>query len=265
MKLKMGSVPKRIVCLTEEPTEILYLLGEDEKIVGISTYTVRPKKAQREKPVVSAFIGGSVKKIAALKPDLIIGFSDIQANLAKELIEAHLPVLIFNQRTLQEILDVITTVGHLVGRQERAQELVDGYIQTLCAARAKTEGQKYRPKVYFEEWDDPQISAIKWVSELIELAGGEDVFSHKSDGRAAKERFVSMEELRDKSPEIMIASWCGKPLDKDSVKARVLADEIPAIAEDKIYEMDPSIILQPGPACLTDGLRALEEIIRKDG
>ncbi|MEM1348839.1 MAG: ABC transporter substrate-binding protein, partial [Myxococcota bacterium] len=184
-------VPERIVCLTEEPTEILYALGEHERIVGISAYTERPPEAKQTKPVVSAFIGGSVKKISALEPDLVIGFSDIQAQLAHDLIKANLQVLIFNQRSLQDILDVVLMLGRLVGKSSQAEELVDGYVERLEAARARTAAQARRPKVYFEEWDEPTITSIQWVSELIELAGGENIFSERSSGKLASERFVT--------------------------------------------------------------------------
>ncbi len=180
--------PARIVCLTEEPTEILYALGEGDRVVGISAYTLRPPEARLEKPVVSAFIGGSVKKIVELKPDLIIGFSDIQAKLASELIEANQQVLIFNQRTLAEILDVIFCIGRLVGREKEAEALLGTYSSRIEEAQKKSVRLSKRPRVYFEEWDEPQISAIQWVSELIEIAGGRDVFSEKAGGKRASER-----------------------------------------------------------------------------
>jgi iron complex transport system substrate-binding protein len=262
MDLHIRDVPERIVCLVEEPTEILYLLGEEERIVGISAYTVRPERAQDEKPVVSAFIGGSVDKICALEPDLIIGFSDIQGELAKELIEANQQVLIFNQRTLQDILDVIVTMGRIVGRQDRARELVEGYIERLSRARERTKAQAHCPPVYFEEWPDPQISSIRWVSQLVELAGGRDIFSEKSHGKGAKERYVDHDQVIERAPETIIASWCGKPVDCDSIRDRPGYETVPAVENDEIHELDPSIILQPGPACLTDGLDALEAIIR---
>jgi iron complex transport system substrate-binding protein len=262
MTYSLRPEPRRIVCLTEEPTEILYLLGEEERIVGISAYTERPAHAKQEKPVVSAFIGGSVKKICALEPDLIIGFSDIQAELAHDLIKANQQVLIFNQRSVQEILDVILVIGSLVGRREQAIDLVEGYIARLEAARQRTMNQKTRPAVYFEEWDEPRISAIAWVSELIELAGGRNVFADRASGKLAKERFVSDEEILASKPDFYLASWCGKPVDFDSVRARPGYEALPFVANDRLYELDPAIILQPGPACLTDGLDALEAILR---
>jgi iron complex transport system substrate-binding protein len=254
--------PRRIVCLTEEPTEILYALGEGDRVVGISAYTVRPPEAKRDKPVVSAFIGGSVKKIAALEPDLVIGFSDIQADLAAELIRANLPVLIFNQRSLQEILDVIVTVGRLVGAQDRAQELVAGYVAGLEAARARGAALPRRPRVYFEEWDEPLITAIQWVGELIEVAGGENVFADRSNGKLAKERFVSHDEILAARPEVVAASWCGKPFDREAFESREGYDRMEAVREGRVFEIPSEIILQPGPACLTDGLAAIEAAVR---
>ncbi len=251
--------PRRIVCLTEEPTEILYLLGEGRRVVGISAYTCRPPHAKKQKPVVSAFTGGSVQKICALKPDLIIGFSDIQANLAKDLIAANQQVLIFNQRSLQEIFEVIAIVGRLVGQEKRARILVQSYEKKI--AKLKARKRKKRPKVYFEEWMEPKICGIRWVSELIEIAGGKDVFKKKSFGKLAKERFVTDQEVVLARPEIYIASWCGKPLNREQVLARPGWANIPAIRDQRIYEMDPSIILQPEPACLSDGLDALLKII----
>lgn len=262
MNLEIRDTPERIVCLVEEPTEILYELGEEDRIVGISAYTVRPERAKDEKPVVSAFIGGSVDKIQALEPDLIIGFSDIQGELAKKLIEAGEQVLIFNQRSLQDILDVVMTIGRLVGKEGRARELVEGYIARLEAAAERNAAQSWRPKVYFEEWPDPQISGIRWVSQLVELAGGEDIFADKSRGALAKERFVDHAQVIEHAPDIIVASWCGKPVDCDAILTREGYEDVPAIRDEQIHEIDSSLILQPGPACLTDGLDALEAIIR---
>lgn len=255
--------PRRIVCLVEEPTEILYALGEQERIVGISAYTVRPKEAADTKPVVSAFIGGSVKKIKALQPDLVIGFSDIQADLARDLIAAGLQVVVFNQRSITDILEVILAIGRLVGAEERARDLIDGYLRRLREAQARTEAQLRRPKVYFEEWGDPLCVGIRWVSELMELAGGEDVFAARSrSGPMARQRGATHAEVVESAPEAIIASWCGEPVDEQAIRAREGFDTIPAVQNDQIHELDPSIILQPGPAALTDGLDALERIIR---
>jgi iron complex transport system substrate-binding protein len=253
--------PRRIVCLTEEPTEILYALGEGERVVGISAWTVRPPVARAEKPIVSAFTGGNVKRIVALEPDLVIGFSDIQAKLASELIAANLQVLIFNQRSIAEILDVILLIGRLVGRAEEAARLIAGYREHLDAVRRQGAARARRPKVYFEEWMDPLISGIRWVSELIEIAGGEDVFRDRSGGKLAKERFVQPEEVIAAAPEVLIASWCGKPVDKEAIRAREGWERVPALQADAIHEIPSELILQPGPACLTDGLDALVRIL----
>jgi iron complex transport system substrate-binding protein len=254
--------PRRIVCLTEESTEILYALGEQDRIVGISAYTVRPPGAREAHPVVSAFIDGSVKKIVALQPDLVIGFSDIQADLAAKLIRAHQQVLIFNQRSIAQILEVVLTLGSLVGAEQRAQALVEGYQARLEAARALSAQQTHRPRVYFEEWDQPAFSGIRWVSELIEIAGGEDIFADRSHGLSATERTVQWAEVLERDPELMLGCWCGKPLDADAVRARKGWELTSAGRNQQLHELDPSIILQPGPACLTDGLDALERHIR---
>ena len=255
--------PKRIVCLTEEPTEILYLLGEQHRIVGISRYAVRPPEAKDNHPIVSAFVDGSVKKISELKPDLVIGFSDIQGDLAAKLIKANLQVLIFNQRSIEEILEVILTIGRIVSAEDKAQGLVDKYRKLLEVAKEKTNEQSRKPKVYFEEWDDPTFSGIRWVSELIEIAGGEDIFSNKSYGKLAMEREIQWSEVIEKNPDVILASWCGKPVDTDSIKKRDGWNQISAIKNNRIHEIDSSIILQPGPASLTDGLKELERLIRE--
>lgn len=254
--------PQRIVCLTEEPTEILYALGEGERVVGISAYTVRPPEAKAEKPVVSAFIDGSVQKICALKPDLIIGFSDIQAELAKKLIAANQQVLIFNQRSLQEILEVIRAIGALVGRQQEAQSLCDTYLKRLNSVQNETAKRRHRPRVYFEEWDEPMIAGIQWVSELIEIAGGQDLFGDRASGKLAKERFVQPEEVISAQPEVVFASWCGKPFDASAFRQRPGFDSLPAVKDNRLHEVPSELILQPGPACLTAGLDCLLEGLR---
>ena len=253
---------RRIVCLTEEPTEILYALGEGERVVGISAYTLRPAEA-RSKPVVSAFIGGSKSKILALEPDLVIGFSDIQADLARELIGAGLPVLIFNQRSVQEILEVILSIGRLVGVKARAEELVDGYVKRLSAIQARPRRTR-RPRVYFEEWDEPAICGIRWVSELIEIAGGEDVFAARSrSGGLASDRIVTAEAIVAAQPDVVVASWCGKPFDAEAFARRPGFDRLPAVKRGQLFELDPAIILQPGPAALGDGVDALAALLER--
>ena len=253
--------PHRIVCLTEEPTEILYALGEGARVVGISAWTVRPPIAREQKPIVSAFVDGNVKRIVELEPDLVIGFSDIQAKLASELIAANLQVLIFNQRTIAEILDVILLIGRLVNRAQEAQALVDSYRERLSTIRAHSAQRPHRPRVYFEEWMDPMISAIGWVSELIEIAGGQNVFSDRSTGKLAKERLVSSDEVLAARPDVIIASWCGKPVDKNAFGERPGWTDLPALKNRAIHEIPSELILQPGPACLTDGVDALVQIL----
>lgn len=256
---------RRIVCLTEEPTEILYLLGEQERIVGISAYTVRPPEAAREKPKVSAFIKGSVKKIKACEPDLVIGFSDIQAKLASELIAEGLQVVIFNQRSLADILDVVVAIGRLVGAEDRAQALAADMQGRLDAARARSAALARRPRVYFEEWPDPTITGIHWVSELIALAGGDDVYAELSQGGLARDRIIDPADVVLRAPEVVLGCWCGKPFDRAAFEARPGYDTLPAVRTGRVHEVDPSIILQPGPACVLAGLPELSRLISGDG
>ena len=222
---------------------------------------MRPPEARESLPVVSAFTGGSVKKIKALEPDLVIGFSDVQAQLAHDLIKANMQVLITNQRTIAEILDTLLMIGRLVGAEEKAERLIQQYVDRLDELKALRKPESQRPGVYFEEWDDPMISAIGWVSELIEIAGGRNVFADRAGGRASAERVVSADEVIQQAPDLFIGCWCGKPLDHNAVKQRVGFDTIPAIRNGHIHEIDPAIILQPGPAALTDGVDALRQII----
>ena len=254
--------PKRIVCLTEEPTEILYALGCAERIVGISAYTVRPPEAKLSKPIVSAFLDGSVKKICALNPDLVIGFSDIQADLAKRLVAANLNVMIFNQRSIGEIFCVIDQIGAMVHQHAKAQQLIAGYQNHLEELEKSTRQLPHRPKVYFEEWDSPTISAIEWVSELISIAGGTDIFAHRAPGKLAKERFVDTEAIYAAAPDIVFASWCGKPFDRTAFESRFEESPLPAIQTGSVYEIPSEIILQPGPAALTDGVNMLHSLIK---
>jgi iron complex transport system substrate-binding protein len=255
--------PERIVCLTEDPTEILYALGEGDRIVGISAWTVRPPEARTTKPVVSGFTGGNVEKIRALEPDLVIGFSDVQADLAAKLIRENLQVLILNQRSLEEILDVVLLLGRIVGNASRARELVADYRAGIEAARRRTAAQATRPRVYFEEWPDPMLCGSRWVSELIEAAGGVDVFARRARAKRAQARRVTSEEVQERAPEILLASWCGKPFEEDAVRARPGWDAVPAVRDGALHEIDAAVILQPGPAALTDGLAALEAILRR--
>ncbi|MBE7439310.1 MAG: ABC transporter substrate-binding protein [Spirochaetales bacterium] len=250
--------PSRIVCLTEESTELLYLLGEEERIVGISAYTVRPPQAPEEKPVVSAFIHGSIRKILALKPDLVIGFSDIQADLARDLIRAGLEVWITNQRSLQEIFQSMFRLGCLVGQKKRAHQLISEWQEKL--ERIRSDCGPSRPRVFFQEWDEPIISGIRWVSELIEIAGGDDIFPESRDKAMARDRIRSKEEIIERDPEIILGSWCGKPMDREWVQRTL--QYTTAVQKDRIFEVDPSIILQPGPALFQDGVDELTRIIQ---
>ena len=258
---------ERIVCLTEEPTEILYLLGEGERVVGISAYTVRPPEAKRDKPVVSAFVDGSVEKIRALEPDLVIGFSDVQADLAAKLIKANLQVLVLNQHSLREVLDVVRLLGRIVERTDEAEDLVRTYEARIEEARRTTAAVpvERRPRVYFEEWPDPLICGGGWISELVGIAGGVDVFADRATSRAAKGRFVDEHEVLERRPDVILASWCGKPFEEPVVRERKGWDALPALRHDAVHEIDSAIILQPGPGALTDGLAALESILRSAG
>jgi iron complex transport system substrate-binding protein len=248
--------PRRIVCLTEETVETLYLLGEQDRIVGVSGYAVRPPRVRREKPRVSAFTSADIPKILALEPDLVLTFSDLQAEISAELIRAGTSVHAFNQRDIAGILAMIRTLGALVGAAERADRLADGYEQRL-AAIASTTRPSPKPKVYFEEWDDPLISGIGWVSELIEIAGGEDIFPALRFQKAAKDRIISPDAVRPAAPDVILASWCGKKVVPDKIRKRAGWSEIPAVRKDRIVEIKSPLILQPGPAALTDGLDAI--------
>jgi iron complex transport system substrate-binding protein len=254
--------PSRIVCLTEETTETLYLLGEGDRIVGISGYTVRPPEA-RSKPKVSAFINARFEKIDALRPDLILAFSDLQAEIAAELIRRGYPVVTFNQRSVAEILQMIRILGGLVGRVEAAGELVRSLEQGLEQVRASADALPRRPRVFFEEWDDPLISSICWVDELIEIAGGEPLFRELRTERLAKDRIVGADAVAQKDPEIVIASWCGKALKKRTIVERPGWENVSAVRNDHIYEIKSTYILQPGPASLTEGVARLHDCIRR--
>jgi iron complex transport system substrate-binding protein len=253
--------PTRIICLTEETVETLYLLGEQDRIVGISGYVVRPPQARREKPRVSAFTSANIDKILSLQPDLILTFSDLQADIAADLIRRGIEVHAFNQRTVTGILDMIRMIGAIVGASERAEELVGTLDTRLAEIRRRSEYLPKRPRVFFEKWDDPLISAIGWVSELVEIAGGTDIFPDRSNRGAAKDRIVTAEEVVARQPDLIIGSWCGKKFQPERVAARPRFDQIPAVQHQDVYEIKSSLILQPGPAALTDGLAELERII----
>jgi iron complex transport system substrate-binding protein len=252
--------PSRIVCLTEETTETLYLLGEGDRVVGVSGYTVRPPEA-RQKPKVSAFINARFEKIEALKPDLVLAFSDLQADIARELIRRGYPVYTFNQRSVAEILQMIRLVGALVGKGDDADAVASRMEADLEALRASAAARARRPRVFFEEWDAPLISGIRWVEELVEIAGGDPIFPELRDKALGKDRVVDPASVIDRDPEIIVASWCGKAMKKRTIVERPGWDRITAVREDRIHEIKSTYILQPGPASLTEGVRQLHAII----
>jgi iron complex transport system substrate-binding protein len=252
---------QRIVCLTEETVETLYLLGEQDRIVGVSGYAVRPPQVRREKPRVSAFISADIPKILALAPDLVLTFSDLQADIAAELIRCGVTVHAFNQRDIDGILGMIHTVGALVGATARAGVLVTDLTQRLDVARGQATRRACAPKIFFEEWDEPMISGIGWISELIGIAGGVDVFAELSTQKLAKDRFVSVDQVIARNPDIIVGSWCGKKFVPAKVAARPGFADIAAVRNGWLCEIKSPIILQPGPAALTDGLDALMNII----
>jgi iron complex transport system substrate-binding protein len=253
--------PQRIVCLTEETTEWLYLLGQEQRIVGISGYTVRPPRARQEKPRISSFLDGKIDRIVALEPDLVIGFSDMQAALADKLIRAGLNVLVTNQRSVAQIFQTLRLVAGLVGAQDRAEAWI-----TQCQARHAQIVQAAstwprRPRVYFEEWDEPMISAIRWVSELVTVAGGDDVFPELAVQSMGRDRVIAdaLAPAR-RAPDIIVGSWCGKKFRPEKVAARAGWAEVPAVCDGELHEIKSCDILQPGPAALTDGLERLHKI-----
>jgi len=248
--------PRRIVCLTEETVETLYLLEEQDRIVGVSGYAVRPPQVRREKKRVSAFITADIPKILALAPDLVLAFSDLQADIAADLVRAGIAVHVFNQRDVKGILAMIRSLGAMVGAADRAVQLAASYEKRL-ADIASIPRAALRPKVYFEEWDDPLISGIGWVSELIEVAGGVDILPELRACKSAKERIVAPEMVRDLAPDVILASWCGKKVAPNRIRQRPGWDAIPAVRNNRIIEIKSPLILQPGPAALTDGLDAI--------
>ncbi|WP_333843809.1 cobalamin-binding protein [Pelomicrobium sp.] len=257
-------LPSRIVCLTEETTETLYLLGEEQRIVGISGFTVRPARARKEKPKVSAFTRAKIDRILDLAPDLVFGFSDLQAEIAAELIRRGVSVCIFNQRSVEQILSMIATVGAMVGAREKTEALIARLEAGMEAVRRQADALPRRPRVYFEEWDSPQISGICWVSELIEMAGGIDCFAELARQPLARHRVIADPlEVPRRAPDIIIGSWCGKKFRPEQVAARPGWQDVPAVRHGHLYEIKSADILQPGPACLTDGLRQLHQIIRR--
>jgi iron complex transport system substrate-binding protein len=254
--------PSRIICLTEETTETLYAIGQGDRVIGISGYTVRPTEA-RQKPKVSAFINARFDKIEALRPDLILAFSDLQADIAAELIRRGHSVVTFNQRSVAEILQMIRMVGALVGESARADELADSLERGLDEMRTKAAMFGRRPRVFFEEWDSPLISGICWVDELVEIAGGAPLFPALRKESLAKNRIVSPDEVAARDPEVIIASWCGKAMKKRTIVERPGWDRVSAVRADHVYEIKSTYILQPGPAALTDGVAQLHECVRR--
>jgi iron complex transport system substrate-binding protein len=250
--------PQRIVCLTEEPTEVLYALGEDHRIVGISGFTVRPPRARREKPKVSAFTSAKIDAILALKPDFVIGFSDIQADIARDLVRAGIEVWIANHRSVEGILDYIVRLGALVDASERAAAYAAKAREHLDEVECAAAALPRRPRVYFEEWDVPQICGIRWVSELVQIAGGEDCFAELAREPLGRNRIIADPlEVPRRAPEVIFGSWCGKKFRPADVAARPGWSEVPAVRAAHLYEIKSSIILQPGPAALTDGVREI--------
>jgi iron complex transport system substrate-binding protein len=252
--------PARIVCLTEETTETLYLLGQGDRVVGVSGYTVRPPEA-RQKPRVSSFLHARFDRIEALKPELVLAFSDLQAEITGELIKRGYPVFTFNQRTVDEILQMIRVLGGIVGCPEKANALARELQCGLERIREAAARLPRHPRIYFEEWDDPLISGICWVDELVEIAGGRPVFPELRAGRLAKERFVTSEQVIAAAPDVIIGSWCGKPLRREKIAARSGWDRIPAVKTGHLHEIKSAYILQPGPAALTEGIGQIHRIV----
>ena len=256
--------PKRIVCLTEETTEWLYLLGEDARIVGISGYTVRPRRAREEKPKVSAFLSAKIDKILALKPDCVFGFSDLQADIAALLIRAGVQVTVFNQRSVDEIFSMLYQVAAMVGQAEQGLQRLQQMRAQLDAIQSTAATFKRRPKVYFEEWDEPHISAIRWVSELMGLAGGDDCFPELAQMPMGKDRIIASGQIIvDRQPDIIIGSLCGKKFRPEKAAAREGWQDVPAVRTQQIFEIKSADILQPGPAALIDGVAQLHQIFQQ--
>lgn len=255
--------PQRIICLTEEGTEILYEIGQEHRLVGISGFTRRPKIARKEKPKVSNFIDANFEKILELKPDLVVGYSDLQGEIASELIKNGINVFIFNHRSINETLGMILQFCALIGNEKEGRKLVENYISNLNSAIEFAENFPYRPKVFFEEWNEPLISSIQWVSELIEICGGELCFPEIADKSLGKDRILDPDLVIERNPDIIIGSWCGKKFKPEKVKARKGWENINAVKNNHLYEIKSEIILQPGPACLTDGIKEIQKVLEK--
>ena len=256
--------PQRIVCLTEETTEWLYLLGQESKIVGISGYTVRPRRAREEKPRVSAFLSAKIDKILALKPDCVFGFSDLQADIANLLIRSGIQVTVFNQRSVDEIFSMLYQVAAMVGEVNQGDIRLKQFRENLNAIQTAASNFKRRPIIYFEEWDEPRISAIRWVSELITIAGGDDCFPELAIMPMGKDRIIADDQsIVSRVPDIIIGSWCGKKFRPEKVSQRDGWESIPAVKNNQLFEIKSADILQPGPAALTDGVAKLHQIIQQ--
>jgi iron complex transport system substrate-binding protein len=256
------SGPQRIVCLTEEPTEVLYAIGEEWRIVGISGFTVRPPRARREKPKVSAFTSAKIGEILKLEPDFVVGFSDIQADIARELIAAGVEVWISNHRSVAGIVDYIGRLGALVGAADKAATLARDASEHILQVQNAASRLPRRPRVYFEEWDEPMISGIRWVAELVRIAGGDDIFPERAEKSLARDRIIAdPAEVIRRAPDIIFGSWCGKKFQPARVAARPGWEAIPAVRDGELHEIKSPLILQPGPAALFDGLDALHRII----
>jgi len=253
--------PERIICLTEETTELLYLLGAGERVVGISGFTMRPPMARKEKPKVSTYTDANYDAIKKLNPDYIFAFSNIQAEIVKDLTKMGFQVVVFNQRSISQILQNILVIGSIIDEQKESEKLVAMYETRIEKIRKSSSGLKYHPKVYFEEWYEPLISGICWVSELIEIAGGVDIFPEFREKKSGKDRIVKPEDVVQRNPDIIIGSWCGKKFKKNMVKERKGWQEINAVRNDNVFEIDSTLILQPGPASLTEGMDELAKII----
>jgi iron complex transport system substrate-binding protein len=256
----MTQYPARIVCLTEETTETLYLLGQGDRVVGVSGYTVRPPEA-RQKPKVSAFINAKFDKIEALQPDLVLAFSDLQADLVTELVRRGMNVVVFNQRSVAEILQMIRMLGGLVGCQRAAEQLADRLEADLDRIRESASHLSLRPRVFFEEWDEPLISGIRWVEELIAIAGGAPIFPELAGAGLGRDRIVDPAEVARRDPQVIFASWCGKKVKKATIVSRPGWDRVSAVRDDRIYEIKSTYILQPGPASLTEGVQQIHAIL----
>jgi iron complex transport system substrate-binding protein len=261
--MNVAAGPRRIVCLTEEPTEVLYALGEQDRIVGISGFTVRPPRARREKPKVSAFTSAKIDEILRLQPDFVVGFSDIQADIAAELVRRGVEVWISNHRSVDGILDYVRRLGALVGAAARADAYADELRRGLDAIAAEAAALPRRPRVYFEEWDEPPITGIRWVAELVRIAGGDDIFPERALEPLAKARILAdASEVVRRAPDMILGSWCGKKFRPEKVAARPGWDAIPAVRDGELHEVKSPVILQPGPAALTDGVAEIARLVR---